>query len=223
MDDHRPEAEAKMRQSLGLSEGSRPPVADDLERLARQAIRSQAAARDYVERQLVRAEQTIQDLHTKLHAVRREKATAVEAVGAAHAAQARAEHGRRAAEAALINEKSVSDRAQRNAREAWATVQDLRTKLAQADQTGETLQTQLAQARQAQITAEQESTAAPAPAAIREIANAAADEPLKRRRGRPPGKRDACAPPRPALKTRNTYAADQEPVQWWTDGWTPRA
>jgi hypothetical protein len=61
-DDHRPEAEAKMRQSLGLSDGSRPPAVDDPQRLARQAIRSQAAAREYAERQLLRAEQTIEDL-----------------------------------------------------------------------------------------------------------------------------------------------------------------
>jgi hypothetical protein len=65
-----------MRRSLGLSDGSKPPAADDPQRLARQAIRSQAAARDYAERQLVRAEQTIQDLHTKYHAVRRNTAAA---------------------------------------------------------------------------------------------------------------------------------------------------
>ena len=54
-----------MRQNLGLSDGTKPSAADDPQRLARQAIRSQAAARDYAERQLARAEQTIQDLHAK--------------------------------------------------------------------------------------------------------------------------------------------------------------
>jgi hypothetical protein len=78
-DDHRPEAEAKMRQSLGLSDGSRPPAVDDPQRLARQAIRSQAAAREYAERQLLRAEQTIEDLRTKFHGVRRERDAAVAA------------------------------------------------------------------------------------------------------------------------------------------------
>jgi hypothetical protein len=45
MDDLRPEAEAKMRESLGLSGGSKPLAADDPQRLARQAIRSQAAVK----------------------------------------------------------------------------------------------------------------------------------------------------------------------------------
>jgi hypothetical protein len=61
MDDDAPEAEAQMRQVLGLSDQAKLPSADDSQRLARQAIRSQAAGRECAERQLVRAEQTIQD------------------------------------------------------------------------------------------------------------------------------------------------------------------
>src|SRR4051812_7938411 len=98
MDDHPPEAEAEMRQSLGLSDAARSPIANDPQRLARQAIRSQVAAREYAERHLARAEQAVQDLHTKLHALRREKGIAIEAARAAHDAQAQAERGRRAAE-----------------------------------------------------------------------------------------------------------------------------
>jgi hypothetical protein len=223
MDDHRPEAEAKMRQSLGLSDGSRPLVADDPQRLARQAIRSQAAAREYAERQFARAEHTIQDLRTKLHAVRREKDIAVEAARTAHAAQAQAERGQRAVEAVLINERSISDRTQRDAREAWVTMQDLRAKLALANQTAEAVQTQLAQERQARIAAEQARSATPASAAVGEIGIAPSDPPAKRRRGRPPGKGDTSVPRQPAPKTRKSYAANQEPVQWWTEGWTPTA
>jgi hypothetical protein len=77
------DAETAMRQSLGLGTASSPapaaPRAGDPMRGARQAIRSQAAAREYVERQLVHAEATIQELRTKLHHARREKDAAVEA------------------------------------------------------------------------------------------------------------------------------------------------
>lgn len=205
-----------MRQRLGLPDEARP--SDDPHRLARQAIRSQAAAREYAERHLARAEQTIQDLQAKLQAVRREKAIAIEAARAAQDAHAQAERARRAAEAALINEKSVSDAAQREAREARAAVQDLRIKLAQANQTVDTLQAELAQVRQAGTAAEQAQPKAPVPAAADE--RTPSDQPVKRKRGRPPGKRDPAVPPKPP---RKSYAADQAPVQWWANGWTPPA
>ena len=83
------DAEAKMRQSLGLDKasdpGSAPSSSNDPLRGARQAIRSQAAAREYVERQLAHAEATIQNLRTKLHHARQEKDTAVEAARSATA------------------------------------------------------------------------------------------------------------------------------------------
>jgi len=217
MDDNRPEAEARMRESLGLSGGPKLPVVDDPQRLARQAIRSQAAARDYAERQLLRAEQTIQDLHTKFHAVRREKDVAVEAVRAAQAAQAHAGRNLRAVEAALSHEKAISGRVQRDVLEARTTIHDLRTKLALANQTVESLQTQLAQERQAQIAAEHQRPVTPVPAAV---GNAPEGQPVKR--GRPPGKRDASAPRQLAPKARKAYS-NQEPVQWWTNGWAPSA
>jgi chromosome segregation ATPase len=194
---------------------------DDPQRLARQAIRSQAAAREYAERHLARAEQAIQDLQAKLHAVRREKAIAIEAARAAQEAQTQAERARRAAEAALINEKSVSENAQREAREARATVQDLRTKLAQAKETVETLRTQLERARQAGIAAEAR-PGTPMPTAAMENVGVPGDQPVKRKRGRPPRNRDESAATRPPSKPRKFYA-DRAPVQWWTDGWTPRA
>ena len=80
-----------MRLKFGLSEGPKPPPAADPQRLARQAIRSQAAAREYAERQLLRAEQIIQDLSQKLHAVRLEKGIALEAARMAQTALAQAE------------------------------------------------------------------------------------------------------------------------------------
>jgi chromosome segregation ATPase len=216
MDDDAPEAEAKMRQVLGLSDQAKPPSTDDSQRLARQAIRSQAAGREYAERQLVRAEQTIQDLQTKFHAVRRERAIAIEAARAAQNDQSQAERGRRAAETALMNEKGAAESAQREAREARATVQDLRVKLATATQTIEMLQAQLEQERQARIIVEQAPSMPALPATTSERAAAPSDQPVKRKRGRPPGKRDGSA-------LRKTYSADQEPVQWWTDDWKPHA
>jgi len=155
MDDNIPDAEAKMRQVLGLSDPAKPPSKDDAQRLARQAIRSQAAGREYAERQLARAEQTIQDLHAKFQIARRERAIAIEAARTAQDAQAQAERGRRAAEIALLNEKAAAESAYREAPEARATVQDLRVKLAAANQSVEALQAQLEQERQARIAAEQ--------------------------------------------------------------------
>ena len=87
------DTEAKMRRSLGLDQHPiqprSPSSPNDPLRGARQAIRSQAIAREYVERQLAHAEATIQDLRTKLHHARQEKDTAVEAcsVGNRHETQ----------------------------------------------------------------------------------------------------------------------------------------
>jgi hypothetical protein len=215
MDDHQPDAKAELRQNLGLSDALKPPLAADPQRLARQAIRSQAAARDYAERQLLRAEQMIQDLSAKLHAVRHEKGVALEAARTAHTALAQTERDLRAAEAALTSEKATSERAKREVQEAQAAVDDLRTKLALANQTVVALRTQRDQERQARNTIEQERSAVQASAAVDEIGDVPGDQPAKRRRGRPPGKRDASAP-RPAAG--KSYADNQEPVRWWIKG-----
>jgi len=55
--------------------------------LAGPAICSQDAGREYAKRPLVREEQLIQDMRTKLYAFRREKNVAVEAAPTARAAQ----------------------------------------------------------------------------------------------------------------------------------------
>jgi chromosome segregation ATPase len=220
MDDHQPDAEAKLRQNLSLSDASKPSLAADPQRLARQAIRSQAAAREYAERQLLRAEQMIQDLSTKLHAVRHEKGVALEAARTAHTALAQTERDLRAIETALIGEKATGERAQREVQEARAIVDDLRTKLTLANQTVEALRTQLDEERQARNAAERERSAVQASAAVAEIGDAPGNQPVKRRRGRPPGKRHASAP-RPAAGKSD--ADNQEPVQWWIKGWTPKA
>jgi len=154
----------------------------------------------------------IQDLSAKLHAVRCEKSVALEAARTARTALAQTERDLRAVEAALINEKGASDRTQREVQQARAAVHDLRTKLVLANQTVEALRTQLDQERQARNAAEQERSA------VHEIGDAPCNQPVKRRRGRPPGKRNASAP-RPAAG--KSYADNQEPVQWWIKGWTP--
>ncbi len=218
MDDQQPDAEAERPPKLALSDAAKPPVAADPQRLARQAIRSQAAAREYAERQLLRAEQMIQDLGARLHTVRSEKGAALEAARTAHAALAQTERDLRAVEAALSSEKAASERARREAQEARAAVADLRTKLAVATQTVATLRAQLERERQARNAAEPRQTAVQASAPVDDIGDAPGDHPVKRRRGRPPGKRDASAP-RPAAG--KPYADNQEPVQWWIKGWTP--
>jgi hypothetical protein len=220
MDDHRPEAEARMRQSLGLSGGSKGTAAHDPQRVARQAIRSQAAAREYVERQLVRAEQTIHGLRTKFQAVRFERDAAVAAGQSARAAQIQAERSLRGLEAALAHEKTTNGRAQREAQEARASLHDLRAKLALADEAAKTLQSQLVQERQARISADQERSAGLAPVVGSRVESASGNQPPKLKRGRPPGKRDSSRPPQPAQRPK-PYADNQQPVQWWTDGWKP--
>jgi hypothetical protein len=71
--------------------GFRPPVADDPQRLGGEANCSQAAARKHAQGPLVRAEQMIQDLPMKVHAVRRERNVAVEAARTARTPQTQAE------------------------------------------------------------------------------------------------------------------------------------
>lgn len=96
---------------------------------------------------------------------------------------------------------------------------NLRGKLAATNQTVEALRTQLDHERQAHRAAEQERSMAQVPAAVDEIGDATGNQPVKRRRGRPPGKRNA-ATPRPA--GGKSRADNQAPVQWWSKGWTPK-
>jgi chromosome segregation ATPase len=108
---HLDDAEARMRQSLGIAApsgvSSVAPSLDDPLKGARQAIRSQAAAREYAERQLAHAETTIQDLRRKLHDARRDKDAAVAAAQAAVAEKRTAERVLTATEAALTAEKTA--------------------------------------------------------------------------------------------------------------------
>jgi hypothetical protein len=117
--------EAGMRQSLGLNTtaSTTPPPSSPSDPLrgARQAIRSQAAAREYAERQLAHAEATIQDLRMKLHHSRRDKDAAVEAARSATARKVNVERSLIATESGLAAEKVARDRSDRALRESQAT------------------------------------------------------------------------------------------------------
>jgi chromosome segregation ATPase len=120
MDDRQRDANTKLHQPLALSDALQQSPAVDRQRLARQAIRSQATAREYAERQLLRAEQMIQDLGAKLNALRHEKGAALEVARTAQTALVQAERNLRGVEVALIGEKATRERAQRDAQEVRA-------------------------------------------------------------------------------------------------------
>src|ERR1700759_2733873 len=111
------DAEARMRRSLDIAAPSGVvPLASSLDdplKGARQAIRSQAAAREYAERQLAHAEATIQDLRRKLHDARRDKDAAMAAAQAAVAEKRTAERLLMTTEAARAAEKASHGRADR--------------------------------------------------------------------------------------------------------------
>jgi hypothetical protein len=237
-----------MRLNLGLGPASEPApsvsfTADPL-RGARQAIRSQAAAREYVERQLAHAEATIQDLRTKLHHARQEKDSAVEAARFATAAKVTAQRTLIATESALTTEKAARERGDRALREAQAMINHLQTGSATAVQSLETAKAELEAERQARRKAE---------AALREAmtareftAPACPDEapvaPIRRPVGRPRkvlvAQPDELPPPALARVNGKTAsgkvsavraaprpsapADNQEPVQWWVAGWDRR-
>jgi hypothetical protein len=152
------DAEAKMRRSLGLDTASNPGPAPssptDPLRGARQAIRSQAIAREYVERQLAHAEATVQDLRNKLNRARQEKDAAVEAARSATAMRLSVQRALITTEAALAAEKTARDRGDRALREAQATINHLQAKLDTAAQGLETAKAELAAERQARQKAE---------------------------------------------------------------------
>jgi hypothetical protein len=150
--------ENRMRRRLGLDAGSVPasvpsqPI--DPLRGARQAIRSQAAAREYVERQLAHAEATIQDLRGKLHHTRRNKDAAIEAARSAAARKGIVERTLASTESALATEKAARDRGDRALREAQATINHLQAKLDAAAQGLETAKAELTAERQGRQKAE---------------------------------------------------------------------
>jgi len=104
-------------------------------RAARQAIRSQVAAREYTERQLVQAQNVIEELRTKLRHVHHEREVAVSAAQSAIAARDNAERSVRAAESALTSERANRARIEGMLRDAEITIRDLREKLAAANHT----------------------------------------------------------------------------------------
>jgi chromosome segregation ATPase len=142
------DAESTMRQNLGLN-GSASSSANDPLKAARQAIRSQTAAREYAEQQLVQVQSAIQDLRSRLHHTRHEKDAAIAAVQSATAAKDAAERSVRAAESALANERANRVRVEGMLRDAEVTVRDLREKLAAANQTLRATQAEMATERQA--------------------------------------------------------------------------
>lgn len=148
------DAERSMRQSLGL--GRSVPVqssSSDPNRGARQAIRSQAAAREYVERQLAHAQGEIGDLRNKLHQARIEKDTAVAAARSAMAAKIVAERSLKATEASLSEEKTTRECQDRTLRESQAMVKELERRLQTVRQALQTSQAEVAAERQARLKA----------------------------------------------------------------------
>jgi hypothetical protein len=273
------DAEANMRRSLGLDAPSNPASVPsspgDPLRGARQAIRSQAAARDYAERQLTHAEATNQDLRSKLHRARQEKDAAIEAARLAAARKIAVERTLISTEAALAAEKAARDRGDRALRETRATISHLQTKLDAAARSLETARSELAAERQTRQSAEdalREAKTAPHIAA-RTSLNEAAVSPIRRFVGRPrkvvavppvseagrpaeaigsaavvptarrpvgrprgiepvqpvqtstkPVSKAVAATKMPSTKAdspRQT-ASEQEPVQWWVEGWNRR-
>ena len=153
-----------MRRSLGLNattgNGSTPPLPNDPLKAARQAIRSQATAREHAERQLAQAQAVIHDLRTKLHHTRLDKDVAQEAARLATAAKITAERTLIATESALAAEKAGRERGERSLRDAHATIRELQGKLDAAVQGLQAVQAELAAERQARHTAEEIARAA---------------------------------------------------------------
>lgn len=262
---HTGDIELKMRRSLGLdappTPGTIPSSPSDPLKAARQAIRSQSAAREYVERQLAHAEATIQDLRTKLHHARQEKDTAVQAARSATAMRLSVQRALIATEAALATEKAARDHGDRAFREAKATISHLQTKLDAAAQGLETVRAELVAERQTRQKAEdalREATVAsqivasasgneavspviqqpervlpaPSPSDVDRPAKAGrattVDPIVRRPVGRPRKagsvqvttnkvKGTGATKPKGIASGRN--ASDQQPVQWWIEGW----
>jgi hypothetical protein len=157
------EVEVRMRRSLGLvtsSNGSTPPLSSDPLKAARQAIRSQATAREHAERQLAQAQAAVRELHSKLHHARVDKDAAEEAARLATATKITAERTLVATEAALTAEKVARERGTRALQDAQVTIRELQGKLDTAVQALQAVQAELAAERQARQMAEDNARAA---------------------------------------------------------------
>ncbi len=245
-----------MRLSLGIGtspkSGSSTSVASDALKGARQAIRSQAAAREYVERQLAHAETTMQELRTKLHHAHREKDAAVEAARFATAAKLSAERTIVAAGTACATEKAARDRADRALREARATIDHLQAKADAASRDLDALKAELEAERRARQQAEcglREARQVLATnrrdtgiAASPDLCEEAAVSTIRRPIGRPrkimavsvpassepietaiaPNKGVGAKAGRLRAPTRSVPVSEPQPVEWWVAGWDRR-
>ena len=237
------DAETGMRRSLGLGTAVDPDPAalssNDPMKAARQAIRSQTA-RDHAERELVHAEATIQELRTKLHHAHREKDAALEAARLATAAKL-------AAQRSMLEAEASRDRSDRALREALANNRDLQAKLDACARGSESAKAEPVAERQTRLKADDsrlETLTVPA----REVArpaghNDAVIQTIRRPVGRPrktAAMTHSSASNKTAgkvmdsdeiiagtagdlqTKARNRQVAEQEPVQWWVEGWNGR-
>jgi hypothetical protein len=266
------DAESKMRQNLGLT-GSAQSSTNDPLKAARQAIRSQTAAREYTERQLAQAQTAIQDLRTRLRHVHQEREAAINTVQSSVAARDAAERSVRAAEAALATERAARVRIEGMLRDAEATIRDLRQKLATANQTLHATEAELGAERQSRVTVEDRLMVTQVVSAptIQEAAFPTVRKPMGRPRkipavegpaqaittplkmprastdhenavvpanrksvGRPrkvtapevqtlfKAVKNHAAPAKVVTKKATNRTDDQEPVQWWVEGWKER-
>jgi len=152
-----------MRRSLGLvtsSNGSTPPLSSDPLKAARQAIRSQATAREYAERQLAQAQAAVRELQSKLHHARVDKDAADEAAWLATTTKISAERTLVATESALAAEKVARERGARALQDAQVTIRELQGKLDTAVRALQAVQAELAAERQARQMAEDNARAA---------------------------------------------------------------
>jgi hypothetical protein len=213
------------------------PPSNDSMRVARQAIRSQVTAREYTGRQLVQAQNAIEELRTKLRHVHHEREVAVAAAQTAIAARDIAERSTRAAETAFTSERANRARIKGMLRDAETTIRDLREKLATANQT---MQVEKAAERLNRQSADDEVIV---PEAKLQTVRDGKLAVVKRPVGRP--RKLALVQPAPAMirpveeaqesdeagagsggrmakKDRGRRIDDQEPVQWWVEGWKER-
>jgi chromosome segregation ATPase len=206
--------EIRMRQSLGFERKPSSAPIDDPLASARQAIRSQSTARDYVERQLARAEAELDDLRTKLRSARQEQGLALTTARNAIAANSKLEATLASTEAELRAERSKREHSERSWREALATVHDLRGMLESAGQTLRAVKANLADERHARQVAEE----GVKPAGVRStgLSSQPAEEPGKQGPAIQNLASGAPATIKPPRKTKRNgpFREDQEPVQW---------
>jgi hypothetical protein len=158
----------------------------------------------------------------------------VGAVQSATAARDAAERSVRAAETALATERANRTRTEGMLRDAETTIRDLREKLATANQNLHGVQAELAAERQAHQVADDDvirpavSEAASIVAPIRDATVPVVRRPVGRPRKimiassvgnsiRSPEKHKNTT--KDGSKKTSQHADDQEPVQWWVEGW----